>query len=766
MAYPDLPRLLYLICSSILLISILIISIRLARRTFRLKYYVLNPMIVGFITIVFYCLFLLSTDYKLAALFESIFFVGTDWLAMFMMYFAIYYTEQDDKKTLSIKIFFAFFVIADSISLILNNLRFHMFELVPLYGKFGMDFYWGNNFSLLHYCHLLLCYIMVTVCLVCLIVALIKVNRIYKAKYYTVLISYIIVIIANYLSYTFNLPIDISVLLYGLIAIFISYYAVLGFPKKLLDLSLLTVNDTISDAVIYFDYFGKCVYANRKAKEIFSNDGEFISDLTETYAERWSEQLCFNERSITGTDSFSDNGEETYYEVVYQREYSKNSEIGASLKLYDKTDEVKSYKQERDLAIHDSLTGIYNRIGFFEAVDNLVEKYGTEGWMILSSNIKDFRLINEYFGEQRGDEVLKRQALICQTNAHSDSVYGRINDDKLALYMRKEYFDEKRFEKFISMMAELTACPYYKMKVAIGVYDPEGKNENAQVMYNKAVLAAEYSSFEYDKVFSYYDSEMMGKVLSDRRVSDSLDDALANKEIEMYLQPIMDKKGKCVGAEALSRWRSSRFGDMMPDKFISILEKTGQIYLLDEYIWEEAAKLLKKWNDQGKTDVFITVNISIKDFFYTDLCAKFMNLIKRYNINPKTLRVEITETVLTSDFKKVFELAEKLREVGICVAIDNFGNGYSSLNMLKDFKADCIKIDMAFLQNAETEERNRIILSSIIEMTDGLGMTSIGNGVETKEQYDVLKKYKCQYFQGNYISEPIPAAEFEIKYNS
>lgn len=766
MIFPDTIRLIYISCALLLICWLIFCCIKFSRKTFKLKYHVINPMAVGIFTILFYCIFLICNDYKLAAFFESLFFVGTDWLALFMMYFAIHYTEQEDKKTTAIKFVFAFLVIADSVELIINNFKSHMFTLIPLYGGYGIGNYWGNNFSIYHQVHLLLCYIMVTVCLVCLIIAVIRTNSIYKPKYYTVLIAYAVVIIVNFLCYTYNLPIDASVVLYGVLGGFISYYATTGFPKKLLDTSLLMVNDTISDAVIYYDLFGKCIYANRSARQLFSNDGEFLPDLTETYRERWVDQLCSNERKITGTDSFFDDGKETYYEVVYQREYSKNSEIGASLKLYDKTEEFTQYKREKELAIHDPLTGIYNRNGFFEATDELVKKYGTDGWILLSSNIRDFQLINEYFGEQRGDEVLKRQAVICQTNSHPETIFGRINDDKLALYTKKEYFDEILFRKFIAQMAELTDCPYYKMKVSIGVYDPNGKIETAQVMYDKALLASEYSSDEFDKVFSYYDSVLMGKIFNNKRLSDSVESAIANKEIEMYLQPILDKKGNCVGAEALSRWRSPHYGDMMPEQFINILEKSGKIFALDAYIWEQSAKLLQKWKAFNLEDYYITVNISIKDFFYADLYKKFMELIERYSINPKNLRVEITETVLMADFTKVFTFADKIREAGISVSIDNFGNGYSSLNMLKDFKADGIKIDMALLKNADTEDRTKIILNSIIEMTKTLGMYSIGNGVETKEQYDVLKKCKCDYFQGNYISQPIPVNEFEIRYNN
>lgn len=766
MIFPDTVRLIYLIVSFILVGVLTGLIIFVSKKTFKLKYYVMNPLIVAIYSIIMYCLFLISKDYKLAVLFDSLFFIGTDWLAMFMMFFAIYYTEQDDEKVHTIKIVAVFFVIVDTISLLLNNFRFHMFRLVEMESPLGIGSYWGNDFYFLHYCHLFICYVMVVVCIVCLVVAIFRCNEIYKIKYYAVLIAYTVVIVVNYLCYTINLPLDFSVVLYGVLGGFVCYYATTGFPKKLIYESILLVNDTISDAVIYFDYYGKCIYANKKAKEIFSNDGEFISDLTETYRDRWADQLGSTERSIQGTDSFYDDGKETFYDIVYQREYNKDSEIGASLKLIDKTDEILSYERERKIAIHDPLTGIYNRIGFFEAVDEIVQSEGNDDWMMLSSNIRDFQLINEYFGEERGDEVLRRQAAICQTNSHPGTVYGRIGDDKLALYTKTQYFNEEVFVKFVAQMAELTDCPYYKMKVAIGIYEPKGKVESAQVMYDKALLASVYNDDEYDRVFSRYNAGLMGKIFSDKRLSDSLEDALKNKEIEMYLQPIMNKKGDCVGAEALSRWRSSHYGDMMPAQFISVLEKTGQIYLLDAYIWEQAAKLLQKWKLEGKTKNFITVNISIKDFFYTDLYKSFKDLITKYDIDPENLHVEITETVLMSDFTKVYSLVENLRSDGISVAIDNFGNGYSSLNMMKDFNADSIKIDMELLKNITTEERGRIVLGNIIEMCKKLGMAPVGSGVETKEQYNVLKKCNCEYFQGNFLSVPLSVSDFEIKYNN
>ena len=232
----------------------------------------------------------------------------------------------------------------------------------------------------------------------------------------------------------------------------------------------------------------------------------------------------------------------------------------------------------------------------------------------------------------------------------------------------------------------------------------------------------------------------------------------------MYLQPLVRADRTLKGAEALARWVHPARGLIMPVNFISVVEKTGLISKLDEYMWELAARKLREWKDIGRDNLTISVNISAKDFYYTDLYKTFTGLVEKYGIAPGNLNLEITETVLMSDLQHHMETLTRLQDYGFVIELDDFGSGYSSLNMLKDITADVLKIDMLFLRETEHTVRNRIILQSVISMAKQLGMAVITEGVETEEQLESLKKMGCELFQGYYFSRPIAVEEFEQKY--
>ena len=232
----------------------------------------------------------------------------------------------------------------------------------------------------------------------------------------------------------------------------------------------------------------------------------------------------------------------------------------------------------------------------------------------------------------------------------------------------------------------------------------------------------------------------------------------------MFLQPLVGADGQLVGAEALARWRHPVQGLVAPNNFIPVVEKTGLIIRLDEYMWELAAEKLSRWKAQGRGDLSISVNVSAKDFYYTDLSKVFIDLVEKYGIAPDRLNIEITETVLITDLEMHVQTMDKLRDYGFRIEIDDFGSGYSSLNMLKDVKADILKIDMLFLRETENKERSRVILSSVINMAKALDMRVVAEGVETVEQMESLRNMGCDIFQGFYFSEPVSAEEFENKY--
>ena len=194
------------------------------------------------------------------------------------------------------------------------------------------------------------------------------------------------------------------------------------------------------------------------------------------------------------------------------------------------------------------------------------------------------------------------------------------------------------------------------------------------------------------------------------------------------------------------------------------LKKNGMIVKLDQYMWEAACKQLRKWKDEGKKDMYISVNISPKDFYFMDVKQVLTDLVKKYNIEPQKLKLEITETAIMTNIDNPVEILDGLRKEGFIIEMDDFGSGYSSLNMLKDIYVDILKIDMAFLRKSNDEERGRKILKTMIQLAKDLEMPTITEGVETLEQVEFLKAMGCKMFQGYYFAKPMDVATFEEKY--
>lgn len=772
MIFPTPLRLIFITISIVLVGIEVFLSYLMFKRRNEYKIWIAWPVTIGFFTTIFYCMFLLvgPGSHKLAVLFDSLFFIGTDWLAMLMFMFAIAYTGITLKYRRIILCIACALCGIDSISLIVNNFTGHMFDLVLLYDKFG-NFFWANDFKFPHYVHLGLCYVMVGLTFIYFVIITNTVPKAYKSKYSGIFGAYLLVIFANFICYSLNLPIDCSVILYAVLCGFICYYSTYSFPHKLLSNTLESVNETIDDALLYYDVSGNCIYVNRAARQLFQKNKEFDKTAAEVYRTKWIQHIkergpkdSFEEYFI---DEFIVEGKTLHFRVEYQRVYESRRFTGSFLRLIDKTAEINDYKKEKFSATHDELTGLLNRNGFFEAVDEWNRKNGCENRLMLCSNIKDFKLINELFGESVGDSVLKKEAEFLKKDSHSDSIYGRLADDRFGLYMNAENFSEEVMEKYISSVKNVTEKSLYKMHINVGVYNPQGRDESAQIMTDKALMAISTINKDYNKVYAYYDSTLMEQILNEKNIVEDFENAISKGQIQMYLQPIIDSSNKKLGAEALCRWQHPLRGFLLPNDFLPVLEKNGLIYHLDEYIWEQAAIQLSRWRDMGCHDCYISVNVSVKDFFFTDVYKTFTSIVQKYDIDPSTLHIEITESVLMSDYAKAFMLSNKLQKYGFVVAIDNFGSGYSSLNMLKDLKPSVLKIDMALHKNVEEQSRNQIILVAIVDMANSLDMEVVGEGVETKEQYDALMNLNCKIFQGNILAAPMSVMEFEknfVKY--
>lgn len=425
---------------------------------------------------------------------------------------------------------------------------------------------------------------------------------------------------------------------------------------------------------------------------------------------------------------------------------------------------LENMRLERDRMAHDTLTGLYGRDYFIKKVEMALQNNPKKKYILLMTNISGFKYYNEIFGEQRGDEVIICQADWLKEDSEKLTLFGRVSGNEFGVLMEEELFLEERLKENIRKMQEQFTSEQYKMHIYAGIYRIQNREEPVSLMLDKTKMAIDTLKGEYNECYAFYHNDMLENTLHEKKLLGEFEHALENGQFVFYLQPQIMTSGECLGAEALVRWEHPDRGVVPPLEFIPILEETGLIWKLDQYIWEQVVKKLKEWECCGKENCYISVNISARDFYYLDIYREFTELAEKYQINPGHLKLELTETALMIEADKQITLISRLRDYGFEVEIDDFGSGYSSLNMLKDIHADVLKIDMTFLRKTENTERSWAILKSILDLADAIGMKTITEGVETEEQVTKLKQIGCNMFQGFYFSRPIPVEQFEEKY--
>ena len=558
---------------------------------------------------------------------------------------------------------------------------------------------------------------------------------------------------------------DLTMIIYGAIAIIIYYLTYRYVPNELIENMLSLVVRDMNNGIICYDRKGRCIYYNDLMEAIYRHGGNM--SVYESKYSQWIEKLGDDRRdSMTfQTTDIEINGEKHYFEIAYKRIYDESNRVICDYFVYnDRTQMYESWEQEKYKASHDSLTGLLNRDQFYEDVHDMVNKYHDTTFYLICSNIKDFKFINEIFGMEKGNQVLIKQAKLMASNPSERTICARLMNDRFALCLPREEFDEKRVADSIKELQREFSGNSFHLHTYMGVYEIRDRDEAVSIMVDKANIAADTIKNNYDCCVAYYDEHLLEISIEQRRLLGEFEPALQNDEFVMYLQPQVKRDGAAKGAEALVRWVHPSRGILTPYAFIDILENAGLIYKLDLYIWEKAAQKLAEWKEKGYGSYHISVNISTKDFYIIDIYETFTGLINKYGIAASNLHLEITETTLMTDFEKNMNIIHKLQGVGFRVEIDDFGSGYSSLNMLKDISADVLKIDMGFLRKSENEVKGQDILESIITLAGKIGMDVITEGVETKKQLDMLTMMGCHEFQGYYFSKPVPGSEFEEKY--
>ncbi len=609
-------------------------------------------------------------------------------------------------------------------------------------------------------------YFLADVCIVAFIIEfIVSIPKFNRMKYYLFgFLSFFAVLLSAIFRHT-DFGHDLSTPVYLIIISYIFYMISFRLDRLMVNSMLALANEKVSHAVVCFDENEKCFYLNRSARTIFGQE-KFAYVNVEGYKDKLKRRYSGNMPDFVKLRQSFTVGEEkhkydTEYRIIRDK---KNRQICSYLKLTDITKEVALIEQERFRTEHDALTGIYNRNTFFKNASEILQKNPQTQFLLIATDIMDFKIINSVFGENAGNELLKLSARLISSKKSPNKICGRISGDKFAVLVAKDFFDMQEVQKNNNLLQETVKKFNFIIKNYIGIYEVSDHFENVKTMFDKAMLAIREIYGDLDKKVAFYDMPLMEKMFNDRQTVAQFESSLAKGEFTMFLHPqVSAATSRIMGAEALARWIRPGKGVVPPSQFIPLLEKVGLIHKLDQYVWELAAKKLAEWK-ACDNDMYISINISVKDFYYSDVYKILTGLVEKYDISPQKLNIEITETVLMQNNDTHRNILQKLHDYGFTIEMDDFGSGYSSLNTLKNLEMNILKIDMDFLKDWDSNKKNRDIISSIISMSKALGMTVVSEGVETKEQAEFLKESGCDIFQGFYFSKPIPVDDFKELY--
>lgn len=715
----------------------------------------------------------LADNEWVSALFQGMYLTSNLWLVVMLLNYvydcACHYAGVNKLKKSGWWILFVLCA-TDTVSMVVNTWTRHVFSCREVFLADGSSYFenvatipeYGVPFYIIH---LLLVYGMISMTLFVLVKNMLYTMRLYRGKYEGIILCLVLALIANIDYRTLELAINFMPLVYAVMAFACAYFT-FGSVQKGIVVKLLSLSvEDMKNGILCFDKDGNCVYANETGRRIFHAEGS--TSPIEQYFKEWRKDKAEESlREESWQEEYEMDGEPHYFEVNFKLLLDdRGKNIGSFFSFTDQTENILELEMQRYSASHDSLTDIYNRERFFERVEETLRAHPEEKRVMIGIDVKDFKLVNDLFGEETGNQILKRIAGLMRRDASPDTLYARLEADHFAMCMREENFIEEDYVLYLEELKRIVHSSIYRMHAHVGVYHIIDPEMSISVMCDKAFVAIGRIKDDYQQIVAHYTENMGSSEQREKVMIGEFDRALQAGEFQMFLQPQVAVDGYGIlGAEALVRWDHPVRGMISPAEFIPVFEKSGYITRLDSYMWELACKQLRIWKDQGFGHIHISVNISPKDFYLINIYDTLTALVERYEIDPANLKLEITETALMEEISKHISLLERLRSYGFQVEIDDFGSGYSSLNTLQDIEADVLKLDMGFLRKTSHEKRSRTIMNSVIDMSKHLGLTVVTEGVETIEQVNYLTEAGCDIFQGYYFAKPMPVVDFEKNY--
>jgi diguanylate cyclase (GGDEF)-like protein len=415
-------------------------------------------------------------------------------------------------------------------------------------------------------------------------------------------------------------------------------------------------------------------------------------------------------------------------------------------------------------AFVDQLTGADNFNRMCEVFsDRLSAMEGQAALLIF--DINKFKVINDLHGYERGNQVLKRVACILRQNMQEGECFCRSVADKFILLLK--YEDRRKFRARLNNLATQIrrdctvedSC--LMIDVAFGIYEIK-EQIPFYIMLDRAHLALEHAKALSVNKCRFYEESDRQRLVNEKQIENTMEQALQRGDFAIYFQPKCDfVTGKMLGAEALVRWKHPEEGIVRPDNFIPVFEKNGFILRLDMFILEQAVKLLAAWKEQGLPQVPIAVNFSRLHLNDSRYISQMRRLVSKHGVANELIEVELTESVIFNNLERAQSVIRELHREGFSVAMDDFGSGYSSLNVLKNLQFDSIKLDKEFLNGFSQNLHAQKVIEGTVAMIKALGVKVVAEGVETQQQADFLRKTGCDLAQGYFFARPLPAEDFE-----
>ena len=743
-----------------ILIIALLVCLVMARRSKKSIGPTLSFLLAGLtIPVLGNLIIIYSTQRALSMIGYYVYFIGMDCAVYSLWYFThVYCGMGKPKRGLQILIFTLFG--ADFIQYALNPiLRFTFatekilvenkvyFRLVP---KLGQSY------------HRVVCYGLFLAILIVFIVKMIKSPKVYRDRYVVIVISIMITgAVETYYIFS-RKPMDMSMIGFGLFGLLVYFFSILYKPMKVLDRMLAGMASDMPDALFFFDENGKCIWTNEPGRNLIGVSKDNYNDVKYNLKFLFGDDIDFNStgwfKQVTlGT------GDETQYTHLAMRSTTdeKGRVTGSYLSIRDITEEQRELKREMHRSTHDRLTDLYTKEYLYENIDRRLHSDRETDYLIGYIEVANYKMIHDVFGKDFAETTIKHIAGFISRNVSDKCLYGRLSDDSFGILFEKHNFNEEGIKNRLENFTIKDDNLEHHILIHFGIYDVTPEDAiDVPLFFDSARLATTMIRDNYKDIIVYYDDKLRNEIIHNQLISNQLTEAIETRQIRPYLQPIVDSIGMLAGAEALVRWIHPEEGFMNPGKFIPVFERNGLIATVDKHMWKCACEILADWKKRS-IEAFISINISPKDFYYMDVVSTLKELVEEHGIDPVKLRVEITETVMMSDTVDILKIVDELRSYGFIVEMDDFGSGFSSLNLLKDMNIDVIKIDMQFLKDSERNMKSGIIIKNIINMSEELDIATLTEGVETAKQFEILYAMGCKLYQGYYFSKPVPLEDFE-----